>query len=202
MPTHLKNLVRSRMAKTGESYATALRYVRRRGEKLRAVRAGAEPGGPPFASRDAQPSVASPDAPRIRYAGAVRRDSSIDAYVRSKPAPVGETLARLVAIARAAAPAHDELVHRGAPSFCIDGEPYCYLVDFSRHVTLGFCHGFALPDPEGLLEGRGKYQRHVKVKPGGSMPTGAISKLVAASARRVRALRSADPKGAKEVRRG
>ena len=32
MPTHLKKLVRTRMEKTGESYATALRYVRRKGE--------------------------------------------------------------------------------------------------------------------------------------------------------------------------
>ena len=195
MPTHLKNLVRSRMAKTGESYATALRYVRRRGEKLRAVRSRSE-------AEAAPPPLDWPEAPRVRYAGAVRRDPAIDAYVRSRPAPAGEALARLVAIARAAEPRHDEILHRGAPSFCIDGEPYCYLVDYARHVTLGVCHGFALPDPEKLLEGRGKWTRHVRVRLGASFDADAVSRLVAASARRVRALRSADPNGAKEVRRG
>jgi len=194
MPTHLKRLVRSRMHKTGESYATALRYVRRRAEKRRPLSEPAEPAVPP--------SVPSPHAPRIRYAGAVRREHAIDVHVASKPAPLAAALARLVAIARAAEPLHDEILFRGSPSFCIDGEPYCFLVDDVRHVTLGFCHGFALPDPEKLLEGRGKWTRQVKVRPGESLPEDAIARLVGESARRVRALRSIDPKGAKEVRRG
>jgi hypothetical protein len=197
MPTHLKNLVRSRMAKTGESYATALRFVRRRGEKRLAARAAAPAPAPARV-----PAVRSPGLPRIRYTGTVRRDRAIDAFARSLDGAMGETLARLVTIARDAAPDHDEIAYRGAPSFCIDGEPYCYLVPFSRHVTLGFCHGAVLPDPDGLLEGRGRYQRHVKVKAAEPIPAEAISRLVAASARRVRALRAADPTGAKEVGRG
>ena len=36
MPTNLKKLVRARMEKTGESHATALRYVRRRAERREA----------------------------------------------------------------------------------------------------------------------------------------------------------------------
>jgi hypothetical protein len=198
MPTHLKKLVRSRMAKTGESYATALRFVRRRGEKRLASRATAVSPSPVPAR---PPSVPSPGFPRIRYAGAVRRDRAIDAFVRSQNGAMKETLARLVAIAREAAPEHGEIAYRGAPSFCIEGEPYCYIVPFSRHVTLGFCHGAALPDPDGLLEGRGKYQRSVKVQVGERLPGAAIERLVAASARRVRALRSADPNGVKEVGR-
>ena len=198
MPTHLKKLIRSRMAKTGESYATALRFVRRRGEKRLASR---PPAASPAPAPLRVPAVPSPGFPRIRYAGAVRRDRAIDAQIGSHDGAMGETLARLVAIARDAEPEHDEISHRGAPSFCIDGEPYCYIVPFSRHVTLGFCHGAALPDPDGLLEGRGKYQRHVKVKTGEPVPAGAIARLVAASARRVRALRTADPTGAKEVGR-
>lgn len=194
MPTHLKQLVRSRMTKTGESYATALRFVRRRGAKALAARAHAEPAEP-------VPALAQPDAPRVRYAGARRRDAAIDAHVRSRTGAMAEILSRLVAIARAAEPAHDEILHRGAPSFCIDGEPYCYLVDYARHVNLGFCHGAALPDPDGLLEGRGRYMRHVKLRPDGPIPTAALSRLVAASARRVRALRAANPGGVKEVGR-
>jgi hypothetical protein len=198
MPTHLKNLVRSRMAKTGESYATALRFVRRRGEKRLAARAAASTS-PAAPSR--VPAVRAPGLPRVRYAGAVRHDRAIDAFVGSRDGAIAETLARLVSIARDAAPDHDEIAYRGAPSFCIEGEPYCYLVPFSRHVTLGFCHGAVLPDPDGLLEGRGRYQRHVKVEAAGGMPAAAIARLIAASARRVRALRAADPTGAKEVGR-
>jgi hypothetical protein len=197
MPTHLKKLVRSRMAKTGESYATALRFVRRRGEKRLATRLTSSTDAAPARV----PAVPSPGFPRIRYAGTVRRDRAIDAQVRAHAGAMGETLSRLVSIARDAAPEHDEIAYRGAPSFCIEGEPYCYMVPFSRHVTLGFCHGAALPDPDGLLEGRGRYQRHVKVKSGERIPAAGIARLVAASARRVRALRAADPNGAKEVGR-
>ena len=192
MPTHLKTLIRSRMAKTGESYATALRYVRRRGERALAVRAAAAP---------APVSIEPDGAPRVRYAGARRRDPAIDAHVRAQTGPRGGILARLVAIARAAAPSHDEILFRGAPSFCIDGEPYCYIVGYPSHVNLGFCDGVSLPDPNGLLRGRGRWMRHVRVAPGEPLPVAAIADLVAASARRVRALRSSHPQGAKEVGR-
>ena len=32
------------------------------------------------------------------------------------------------------------------------------------HVTLGFFDGINLPDPQGLLEGKGKRHRHLKIK--------------------------------------
>jgi len=137
MPTHLKKLVRSRMEKTGESYATALRYVRRRAEKRRAAAATARKS--PF--------------PYIRYKGTVRRDPRIDAYARSVSGPLGETIARLTTLVRRVVPAHDEAVVHGAPQFCIDGMPFCYVVGYSKHVNLGFCDGAALPDPARLPRG-------------------------------------------------
>jgi hypothetical protein len=196
MPTHLKTLVRSRMAKTGESYATALRYVRRRGDRALAARAAAAAPAPVSA-----PAIEPDGAPRVRYAGARRRDPAIDAHVRAQTGPRGGILARLVALARAAAPSHDEILFRGAPSFCIDGEPYCYIVGYPRHLNLGFCDGASLPDPDRLLRGRGRWMRHVRVAPGEPLPAAAIAELIAASARRVRALRAANPAGAKEVGR-
>lgn len=33
-----------------------------------------------------------------------------------------------------------------------------------QHVTLGVSHGADLPDPAGLLEGKGKVHRHVKIR--------------------------------------
>ncbi len=175
MPTNLKKLVRSRMEKTGESYATALRYVRRRAEKL----ASAAP-----ARKSAFPYV--------RYKGTVPRDPRIDAYARSVPGPMGTTIARLTALVRRTVPSHDEALVHGSPWFCIGGMPFCYLVGHSKHVNLGFCDGVALPDPEGLLEGTGKTMRHVKVHPEKGAPPTALSQLIASSARRVREIQSAD----------
>jgi hypothetical protein len=186
MPTHLKKIVRARMAKTGESYATALRYVRRRAEKSEDLPAAA--------------ALAPIRVPRVRYAGAVRRDPAIDACVRSIAGPLAAVLARLVALVRSAVPGHDEVLFRGAPSFCIDGEPFCYVVPYPKHVKLGFCDGAALSDPAKVLRGKGKYMRHVPLSPDDVFPGGAIAHLVSQSARRVRERRKADPRGAREVR--
>ena len=33
---------------------------------------------------------------------------------------------------------------------------------YKNHVTMEFSHGFKFTDPDGLLEGKGKYRRHLK----------------------------------------
>src|SRR5215813_11944372 len=172
MPTNLKKIVRARMAKTGESYATALRYVRRRAVRLRPVES---------------PVRSSVRSVRIRYPGAVRRDPTIDAYVDSSETPLGAILSRLVSLVRSSVPGHDEILFRGAPSFCLEGEPFCYVVGYSRHVNLGFCDGASLSDPARLLRGKGKSMRHVRLSPGEAFPGAAIAHLVGQSVRRVRA---------------
>lgn len=184
MPTNLKKLVRTRMTKTGESYATSLRYVRRRAEKSATPTPAPKP--------DEKPAWI------IRYKGAKRRDSKIDAYAASQKGPLGETIARLVALVRAAVPSHDELVVHGAPWFCIDGEPFCYLVGYTKHVNLGFCEGTRLADPDGLLEGTGKSMRHVKLSPSRPIGPDKLAHLIHQSATRVRSRQARDRK-AKEA---
>jgi len=58
-----------------------------------------------------------------------------------------------------------ELMHDGYPTVCVEDAPFGYVGVFRAHVNVGFFHGAALPDPAGLLQGTGKYMRHVKVKP-------------------------------------
>lgn len=41
---------------------------------------------------------------------------------------------------------------------------YAYAMPHAAHVSLGFFHGTALPDPEALLDGTGKALRHVKIR--------------------------------------
>lgn len=40
----------------------------------------------------------------------------------------------------------------------------CWLTSHQKHVSLGFAQGAMLADPAGLLEGKGKHSRQVKVK--------------------------------------
>jgi hypothetical protein len=76
-----------------------------------------------------------------------------------------------------------ELMHDGCPTACVEDAPFAYVNAFTAHVNVGFFHGAALPDPAGLLEGTGKYMRHVKVKPGLALDDSSLEKLIAAAYR-------------------
>ena len=46
---------------------------------------------------------------------------------------------------------------------------------------MGFFHGAALPDPARLLQGAGKFMRHVKLRPGTATNAAALSRLIDAA---------------------
>ena len=52
---------------------------------------------------------------------------------------------------------------------------------FKAHVHVGFFRGAELADPNGLLEGTGKFMRHVKLRPQGEVNATALLKLVDAA---------------------
>ena len=76
-----------------------------------------------------------------------------------------------------------ELLHDGFPTTCVQDAPFTYVGVFKDHVNVGFFHGASLPDPAGLLEGSGKYMRHVKVRPGRALDASALEALIAAAYR-------------------
>lgn len=43
------------------------------------------------------------------------------------------------------------------------GRGFCGVFSYANHVTLEFSEGADLPDPAGLLEGKGKGRRHLKL---------------------------------------
>jgi hypothetical protein len=49
---------------------------------------------------------------------------------------------------------------------------------FTSHVNVGFFQGATLPDPACLLQGAGKYMRHVKLRPGTATNAAALSRLI------------------------
>jgi len=56
--------------------------------------------------------------------------------------------------------------------------PFGYVNVFTAHVNVGFFHGAALPDPARLLQGTGKFMRHVKLRPGTPTNTAALTSLI------------------------
>jgi hypothetical protein len=55
-----------------------------------------------------------------------------------------------------------------AIGFSFTGKPlkdgFCHIVTYSSHVNLGFNRGALLPDPNGVLMGKGKAIRHITIR--------------------------------------
>src|SRR6516225_4700717 len=58
-----------------------------------------------------------------------------------------------------------ELLHDGHPTACVCDVAFGYVNAFTAHVNVGFFRGAEIADPEGLLEGTGRFMRHVKLRP-------------------------------------
>ncbi len=75
---------------------------------------------------------------------------------------------------------HDvrELLHDGHPTACVADAAFAYVNAFKAHVNVGFFRGAEIADPGGLLEGTGKFMRHVKLGPERDVDAGALIKLI------------------------
>jgi hypothetical protein len=61
--------------------------------------------------------------------------------------------------------------------------PVAYVYSATGYVQFGFFRGFALKDPRGLLEGEGKYVRHIKVRGPSEIDERAFAALLRQAAR-------------------
>jgi hypothetical protein len=71
-----------------------------------------------------------------------------------------------------------ELLHDGHPTACVGDAAFGYVNAFTAHVNVGFFRGAEIADPAGLLEGTGKYMRHVKLGPGRPVDATALRQLI------------------------
>jgi hypothetical protein len=119
----------------------------------------------------------------LRFDGAVERDPAIDMWLDARPGEVGSIARAWFARMRRCGADVRELMHDGFPTVCVESAPFAYVGAFRAHVNVGFFHGAALADPAGLLEGAGRYMRHVKVKPGLALDEASLEALIAAAYR-------------------
>ena len=71
-----------------------------------------------------------------------------------------------------------ELLHDGHPTACIGDAAFAYVNAFKAHVNVGFFRGAEIADPERLLQGTGKFMRHVKLRPESDVDATALTKLI------------------------
>jgi len=117
----------------------------------------------------------------LRFNGAVARDPGIDAWMQDHSGELGALAHQWFEVMRNCGDEVRELLHDGCPTACLGDAPFGYVAVFTSHVNLGFFHGASLPDPARLLQGSGKFMRHVKLKPRTPTNTVALRNLIDAA---------------------
>ena len=114
----------------------------------------------------------------LRFDGAVERDPAIDAWMNEHAGELGAIAHQWFEVMRKCGDEVRELLHDGCPVACLGDAPFGYVNVFTSHVNLGFFHGASLKDPARLLQGAGKFMRHVKLRPGTAANAAALSRLI------------------------
>jgi hypothetical protein len=117
----------------------------------------------------------------LRFDGAVLRDPAIDAWMKAHPGELGDLARQWFAVMRKCGDEVRELLHDGCPVACLGDAPFGYVNVFTSHVNVGFFHGASLPDPARLLQGAGKFMRHVKLSRETPASAAALSGLIHAA---------------------
>ncbi|MGA7832066.1 MAG: DUF1801 domain-containing protein [Terracidiphilus sp.] len=114
----------------------------------------------------------------LRINGVVERDPAIDLWMKERTGELGAIAHRWFEVMRRCGDEVQEILHDGCPVACLGDAPFGYVNVFTSHVNVGFFHGAALPDPARLLQGTGKFMRHVKLKSETATNAAALSRLI------------------------
>jgi len=114
----------------------------------------------------------------MRFPGSVKRDPTIDVWMKEHSGELGAIARRWFEVMRARGDDVRELLHDGHPTACVGDAAFGYVNAFTAHVNVGLFRGAELEDPARLLEGTGKYMRHVKLRPERDLDAIALTKLI------------------------
>jgi hypothetical protein len=114
----------------------------------------------------------------LRFPSAVERDPAIDAWMHEQPGGLGAIAQDWFGAIRDCGDDVRELLHDGHPTACVADAAFAYVNAFKAHVNVGFFRGAELSDPTGLLEGDGKFMRHVKLRTESEIDATALLKLI------------------------
>jgi hypothetical protein len=114
----------------------------------------------------------------FRVAGGTRSDPAVALWFAERPGPLGMIAQQWFGSIRRCGQDVLELLHDGCPVASVADAPFAYVNVFSSHVNVGFFQGAGLPDPAGLLLGKGKHMRHVKLRPLAPTDEAAVQHLI------------------------
>jgi hypothetical protein len=117
----------------------------------------------------------------LRFDGAERHQPLIESWFDARRPELAAIAREWFAEMRNCGQDVTELLHDGHPTACVGDAAFGYVNVFTSHVNIGFFHGATLEDPAKLLQGTGKYMRHVKASPGNCPDRVALKSLVDAA---------------------
>ena len=114
----------------------------------------------------------------LRFDNTLEHDPAIDAWMKDHAGELGAIAHHWFTVMRKCGDEVREIFHDGCPVACFGDVPFAYVNVFTAHVNVGFFQGVALHDPARLLQGTGKFMRHVKLRPGTATNDAALSGLI------------------------
>lgn len=114
----------------------------------------------------------------FRLPTATQRNPEVAAWLREHTDPLGTIAGHWFQVMRECGDDVLEVMHDGYPTACVNDAAFAYVGVFKAHVNVGFFNGAELPDPAGLLEGSGRFMRHVKIKPDRKVDAAALQALI------------------------
>ncbi len=114
----------------------------------------------------------------FEFPSAVKRDPEVRAWFDARPGELGSIARHWFEVMRKQGEDVRELLHDYHPTACVGEVAFGYVNVFTHHVNVGFFQGTELADPHSLLEGTGKFMRHVKLKPGYEINSDALTTLI------------------------
>jgi hypothetical protein len=101
----------------------------------------------------------------LRFNGASKHQPQIDRWFESHRPELAVIAREWFLQMRNCGDDVTELLHDGHPTACVEDAAFGYVNVFTAHVNIGFFHGASIEDSSMLLQGTGKFMRHVKATP-------------------------------------
>jgi hypothetical protein len=108
---------------------------------------------------------------------------SFDDYLVDQPPRNRAIIRALRDFVRRVAPRLTEAVKWGNGCWVGQNGPVAYVYSATGYVQFGFIRGSALNDPKGLLQGDGKYVRHIKLRAASEIDERTFAALLRQAAR-------------------
>ncbi|HEV7701737.1 MAG TPA: DUF1801 domain-containing protein [Pyrinomonadaceae bacterium] len=109
---------------------------------------------------------------------AIRRDPAVERWFDERPGDLCALARKWFDVMRGQGDDVRELLHDYHPTACAGEAAFGYVNVFTAHVNVGFFPGSQIDDPAGLLEGTGKFMRHVKLRPEVEVDPTALTELI------------------------